>query len=90
MGIIKKEIMVAGSKLQRKCEVLFDTGARSKNIVIYHRGERRVRRVLRRFQSLLMFSGAFAFSVCSAVNLKKKSLYSRKKKHFTLLVSQTF
>lgn len=27
MGIIKKEILVAGSKSQRKCEVLFDTGA---------------------------------------------------------------
>jgi len=27
MGIIKKEVMVAGSKSQRKCEVLFDTGA---------------------------------------------------------------
>ena len=27
MGIIKREIMVAGSKSQRKCEVLFDTGA---------------------------------------------------------------
>ena len=31
--------------------------------MIYHRGERRVRRVLRPFQSLLRFSGAFAFSV---------------------------
>jgi CBS domain-containing protein len=39
----------------------------SKNIVIYHRRERRVRRVLRPFQSLFSFSGAFAFSVCSAV-----------------------
>ncbi len=28
--------------------------ALSKNIVIYHRGERRVRRVLRLFQSLFM------------------------------------
>jgi len=27
MGIIKKEIMVAGSKGERRCEVLFDTGA---------------------------------------------------------------
>jgi hypothetical protein len=27
MGIIRKEIMVAGSKSQRQCEVLFDTGA---------------------------------------------------------------
>ena len=27
MGIIKKELMVAGSKAQRQCEVLFDTGA---------------------------------------------------------------
>jgi hypothetical protein len=27
MGIIRKEIMVAGSKSQRKYEVLFDTGA---------------------------------------------------------------
>jgi hypothetical protein len=27
MGIIKKEIMVAGSARERKCEVLFDTGA---------------------------------------------------------------
>ena len=41
--------------------------AQSKNIVIYHRGERRVRRVLRLFQSLPVFSGASAFSVCSAV-----------------------
>ncbi len=44
--------------------------ALSKNIVICHRGERRVRRVLRLFQSLLGFSGAFAFSVCSAVKFK--------------------
>lgn len=27
MGIITKQIVVAGSKLQRQCEVLFDTGA---------------------------------------------------------------
>lgn len=27
MGIIKKEMMVAGSKRERGCEVLFDTGA---------------------------------------------------------------
>ena len=27
MGIIRKKMMVAGSKLQRKCGVLFDTGA---------------------------------------------------------------
>jgi hypothetical protein len=27
MGIITREIMVAGSKSQRQCEVLFDTGA---------------------------------------------------------------
>nr|QNO51155.1 hypothetical protein OLNPMGDC_00048 [Methanosarcinales archaeon ANME-1 ERB6] len=40
------------------------------NIAIYHRGERRVRRVLRRFQSLLMLSGAFAVSMCSAVKFK--------------------
>lgn len=33
-----------------------------KNMVFYHRGERRVRRVLRLFQSLLGFSDAFAFS----------------------------
>ena len=44
--------------------------ALSKNIVIYHRGERRVRRVLRLFQSLFMLSGASAFSVCSAVKFK--------------------
>ena len=44
--------------------------ALSKNTVIYHRGERRARRVLRRFQSLLRFSGAFAFSVCSAVKFR--------------------
>ena len=55
--------------------------ALSKNPVIYHRRERRARRVLRLFQSLLMFSGAFAFSMCSAVNLKTKTLYSGKKKH---------
>jgi len=47
-----------------------------KNPVIYHRGERRARRVLRPFQSLFVFSGDSAFSVCSAVNLKKKSLYN--------------
>ena len=44
--------------------------ALSKNQVIYHRGERRVRRVLRQFQSLLRLSGASAFSVCSAVKFK--------------------
>ena len=44
--------------------------AQSKNQVIYHRGERRVRRVLRRFQSLFRFYGPFAFSVCSAVKFK--------------------
>jgi len=27
MGVIKKKIKVAGSKLERACEVLFDTGA---------------------------------------------------------------
>lgn len=27
MGVITKQIMVAGSKRQRQCEVLFDTGA---------------------------------------------------------------
>ncbi len=40
--------MDAGYKMQ-------DAWALSKNIVIYHRGERRVRRVLRRFQLLLRF-----------------------------------
>ena len=44
--------------------------ALSKNPVIYHRGERRVRRVLRLFQSLFRLSSAFAFSVCSAVKFK--------------------
>jgi hypothetical protein len=44
--------------------------ALSKNQVIYHRGERRVRRVLGLFQSLFGLSGAFAFSVCSAVEFK--------------------
>ncbi|HJH25899.1 MAG TPA: hypothetical protein C5S37_03795, partial [Methanophagales archaeon] len=44
--------------------------ALSKNPVIYHRGERRARRVLRLFQSLLRFSGVSAFSVCSAVKFK--------------------
>ena len=39
-------------------------------MVIYHRGERRVRRVLGLFQSLLRFFGVSAFSVCSAVNFK--------------------
>ena len=38
--------------------------------MIYQRGDRRVRRVLRRFQQLLGFSGASAFSVCSAVKFK--------------------
>ena len=46
------------------------SGALSKNLVIYHRGERRVRRVFRPFQSLLVFSGAFAVSMCSAVKFK--------------------
>jgi len=27
MGVIKKKMAVAGSKAQRKCEILFDTGA---------------------------------------------------------------
>ena len=45
-------------------------GGLSKNIVIYHRGERRVRRVLGHFQSLFRLSGAFAVSVCSAVKFK--------------------
>ena len=45
-------------------------GAQSKNIVIYHRGERRDHRVLRLFQSLPGFSGASAFSVCSAVKFE--------------------
>ena len=44
--------------------------AQSKNQVIYHRRERRDRRVLRLFQLLLMFFGASAFSVCSAVKYK--------------------
>ena len=44
--------------------------AQSKKPVIYQRGERRVRRVLRLFQSLLRFSGASAFSVCSAVKFE--------------------
>ena len=38
--------------------------------MIYQRGDRRVRRVLRLFQPLLGFSGASAFSVCSAVKFK--------------------
>ena len=38
--------------------------------MIYHRGEHRVRRVLRLFQSLLRFSGDFAFSVFSTVKFK--------------------
>jgi len=41
--------------------------AQSKNHVIYHRRVRRARKVLGLFQPLLMFYGAFAFSVCSAV-----------------------
>ena len=44
--------------------------AQSKKPVIYQRGDRRVRRVLRLFQPLLGFSGASAFSVCSAVKFK--------------------
>ena len=44
--------------------------ALSKNPVIYHRGERRVHRVLRLFQSLLGFPSAFAVSMCSAVKFK--------------------
>jgi hypothetical protein len=44
--------------------------AQSKNIVIYHRGDRRGRRVFRLFQQLLRSSGASAFSVCSAVKFK--------------------
>ena len=49
-------------------------GVQSKNIVIYHRGERRDHSVLRLFQSLPGFSGASAFSVCSAV--KFEDIYS--------------
>jgi len=45
----------------------FSSTAQSKNIVIYHRRERRVRRVLRLFQSLPVFSGASAFSEGLAV-----------------------
>ncbi len=45
-------------------------GAQSKKSVIYQRGDRRVRRVLRRFQPLLVFSDASALSVCSAVKFK--------------------
>ena len=53
------------------CQVLVSLKpALSKNSVIYHRGERRVRRVFRLFQSLLMFFGVSAFSVCSAVKFK--------------------
>ena len=48
--------------------------------MIYHHGERRVRRVLRLFQSLLRFSGAFAFSLCSAVDFK--DIYSNLTKKF--------
>ena len=48
----------------------------SKNIVFYHRGERRVRRVLRLFQQLLRFSGASASSVCSAVKSEDIPLVS--------------
>ncbi len=44
--------------------------AQPKNMVFYHRGEHRVRRVLRLFQSLPGFSDAFAFSGCSAVKFK--------------------
>ncbi len=55
--------------LHRDCDLIIET-ALSKNPVIYHRGERRARRVLRLFQSLLMFFGASAFSVCSAVKFK--------------------
>ncbi len=51
--------------LQKKC-----WAALSKNIVIYHRGERRDHGVLRLFQPLHGFSGASAFSVCSAVEFK--------------------
>jgi len=43
--------------------------ALSKNQGLYHRGERRVRRVLSVFKSLFRLSGAFAFSVCSTVKL---------------------
>ena len=45
-------------------------GTLSKNLVIHHRGERRVRRVLRLLQPLLRFSCTSAFSVCSAVKSK--------------------
>jgi len=44
--------------------------AQSKKSVIYQRGDRRERRVLRRFQPLLVFSDASALSVCSAVKFK--------------------
>ena len=55
-------------------EQKYDMPAQSKNQVICHRGERRVRRVLRLFQPLLRFSDAFAFSVCSAVKYKRKCM----------------
>jgi len=51
-------------------EIPFLGWTRQGNIVIYHRGERSVRRILRVFQSLFMLSGAFAFSVCSAMNFE--------------------
>ena len=44
--------------------------ALSKNPVIYHRRERKGRRVLRPFQSSLWFSDASAYSAYSAVKLK--------------------
>ena len=52
--------------------------ALSKNPVFYHRGEHRVHRVLRLFQPLFVLSGAFAFSVCSAVKFKdmKKAIFT--------------
>jgi len=52
--------------------------ALSKKSVIYHRGERRARRVLRLFRLLLMFSGVFAFSVCSAVKFKDLAISLKK------------
>ncbi|KAF5436996.1 hypothetical protein C5S35_06385 [Candidatus Methanophagaceae archaeon] len=62
--------------------------AQSKKPVIYQRGDRRVRRVLRLFQQLLVFSGASAFSVCSAVKFKDIAI-SLKKSTVPLKLEET-
>ena len=65
-AIKEREIMVVVPEIASA----ISQGTRSKNPVIYHRGDRRGRRVLRPSQFSLWFSDASAFSAYSAVKLK--------------------